>query len=147
VRDPDRHRFVYQDAQYHGTDLLGIGLSSFSYLAGVHYQNKIDYDAYVQSVGNGELPVLRAHRLGAKERLIREFVLQLKLGQADAAYFEKKFGTDIIERFKNPLRQYAERGWLVIDATGVRVTREGLVRIDRLLPAFYLFRHRGVRYS
>ena len=147
VRDPDRHRFVYQDAQYHGTDLLGIGLSSFSYLAGVHYQNKIDYDAYVQSVGNGELPVLRAHRLGAKERLIREFVLQLKLGQVDAAYFEKKFGTDIIERFKNPLRQYAERGWLVIDATGVRVTREGLVRIDRLLPAFYLFRHRGVRYS
>ncbi|MEK7756534.1 MAG: coproporphyrinogen-III oxidase family protein, partial [Planctomycetota bacterium] len=147
VRDPDRHRFVYQDAQYHGADLLGIGLSSFSYLAGVHYQNKIDYDAYVQSVRNGELPVLRAHRLRSNERLVREFVLQLKLGQVDSASFKKKFGADILERFKNPLRQYAERGWLVIDATGVRVTREGLLRIDRLLPAFYLSRHRGVRYS
>jgi len=147
VRDPDRHRFVYQDAQYHGADLLGIGLSSFSYLAGVHYQNKIDYDAYVETVSNGELPVLRAHRLRSNERLVREFVLQLKLGHADSASFKKKFGTDILQRFKGPLRQYAERGWLVIDATGVRVTREGLLRIDRLLPAFYLARHCGVRYS
>ncbi len=147
ARDPERHRFVYQDAQYRGADLLGIGVSSFSYLSGVHYQNRTDHDSYLESVGQATLPVGRAHRLRADERLVREFVLQLKLGRAEAVYFADKFGVDILERFKNPLRACAERGWLVLDATGVCVTREGLLRIDRLLPAFYLSRHRGVRYS
>jgi oxygen-independent coproporphyrinogen-3 oxidase len=87
VRDPVRHRFVYQDAQYHGADLLGIGASAFSYLAGTHHQNQTDFDAYVETVSNGEFPILRAHALSAEERLIREFVLQLKLGGVDASYF------------------------------------------------------------
>lgn len=147
VRDPDRHAFVYQDAQYHGADLLGIGLSSFSYLAGIHHQNKTDIDAYVETVLKGELPVLRAHRLDSEERLIREFVLQLKLGRAEAAYFAGKFGVDILKHFEDPLQQCAECGWLTMDAAGVRATREGLIRIDRLLPEFYLPRHRHVRYS
>jgi len=147
VRDPVRHRFIYQDAQYHGADLLGIGLSSFSYLGGVHYQNKVDYDAYVETVSKGELPVLRTYRLDSDERLVRELILQLKLGQVDAAYFVGKFGVDVLDRFKNRLRKYSKRGWLVIDAAGVRVTREGLLRIDRILPGFYLSGHRRVRYS
>ena len=37
LRDPERHRFVYQDAQYRGNDLLGIGVSSFSYLDGTTF--------------------------------------------------------------------------------------------------------------
>ncbi len=147
VRDPHRHRFIYQDAQYRGADLLGIGVSSFSYLAGTHYQNQIDHDRYIACVSKGVLPVLRAHCLHSDERMVREFILQLKLGQVDAAPFRTKFGTDILERFRSPLRYYAERGWLSLDATGVRVTREGLLRIDRVLPAFYLSGHRGVRYS
>jgi|CXWL01.1.fsa_nt_gi oxygen-independent coproporphyrinogen-3 oxidase len=147
VRDPDRHRFVYQDEQYRGADLLGIGVSSFSYLTGVHYQNQTDYEAYVEFVGQEKLPVRRAHHLSTSERLVREFVLQLKLRRADSAYFDKKFGTNILERFKEPLKQCTDRGWVAVDATGVRVTREGLVRIDRLLPAFYADRYRNVAYS
>lgn len=147
VRDPVRHRFVYQDAQYHGADLLGIGLSSFSYLAGIHFQNKTDYAEYIASVGKGERPLLRAHRLDADERLVRGFVLQLKLGWVDSVYFAEKFGADVLERFKEPLRRCAEQGWLTMDSSGVRLTRDGLVRIDRLLPAFYQARHRDVRYS
>jgi oxygen-independent coproporphyrinogen-3 oxidase len=88
VRDPHRHRFVYQDQQYRGADLLGVGVSSFSYLAGVHHQNKIDYDSYVETVSNGEFPVLRAHRLRSNEQLVREFVLQFKLGRLNS-YFEE----------------------------------------------------------
>lgn len=147
VRDPERHRFVYQDAQYHGADLLGIGLSSFSYLAGLHFQNQVSFDAYLETVSKGEFPVLRAHALSEDERLIREIVLQLKLGRVDAAYFARKFGVDIRARFESPLKQFADRGWLAISAEGVRTTREGLLRIDRLLQEFYLPQHRHVRYS
>jgi oxygen-independent coproporphyrinogen-3 oxidase len=147
VRDPQRHRFVYQDAQYRGADLLGIGLSSFSYLAGVHHQNLTDYDTYIQSVRAGTLPIGRAHRLGSNERLIRELVLQLKLGRVDAAYFENKFKVNIMERFMEPFLRFAERGWFDLAPESVCVTREGLARIDRLLPAFYRARHRQVPYT
>lgn len=147
VRDPVGHRFVYQDAQYHGADLLGIGASAFSYLAGVHHQNRTDFAAYVETVSKGEFPILRARGLNDEERLIREFVLQLKLGWVDASYFAGKFGVDVVKHFENPLRQCAESGWLMIDAAGVRATRIGLIRIDRLLTEFYLPRHRHVRYS
>ena len=30
VRDPARHHFIYQDEQYRGADLLGLGASAFS---------------------------------------------------------------------------------------------------------------------
>lgn len=147
VRDPVRHRFVYQDAQYHGADLLGIGASAFSYLAGVHHQNKTDFAAYVEAVSKGEFPISRAHGLNDEERLIREFVLQLKLGWVDASYFAGKFGVDVVRHFEDALQPLVGRGWLTIDAAGVRTTRQGLVRIDGLLEEFYLPQHRHVRYS
>lgn len=147
VRDPDQHRFVYQDAQYRGADLLGIGLSSFSYLAGTHFQNKVDFYAYLDAVSKGESPILRAYALSAEERLIREVVLQLKLGRIDAAYFAGKFGVDVLKQFESPVQRLADRGWLAIDSAGARTTRAGLIRIDGLLREFYLPRHRHVRYS
>jgi oxygen-independent coproporphyrinogen-3 oxidase len=39
AHSPEHQRFVYQDAQYHGADLLGIGASAFSYIDGIHCQN------------------------------------------------------------------------------------------------------------
>ncbi|MFQ5650579.1 MAG: hypothetical protein ACE5IY_11610 [bacterium] len=35
VRNGRPRQFVYQDDQYHGADLLGLGASAFSYLGGI----------------------------------------------------------------------------------------------------------------
>lgn len=147
VRDPGRHRFRYQDAQYHGADLLGLGVSAFSYLGGVHHQNRAALGAYTKATDSGRLPLGRACVLSEQERLVREFVLQLKLGRADRSYFEAKFGIDLAERFAEPCLEYERGGWLQVDDREVHLTRSGLLRADRLLPAFYLPEHRGVRYS
>ena len=40
-----------------------------------------------------------------------------------------------------------DRGWVSLEGDAVRLTREGLLRADRLLPEFYLPEHRGLRYS
>ena len=146
VRKATHRAFVYQDEQYRGADLLGLGASAFSFLAGVHFQNLAAPDAYLASVGAGQLPIDRAYALNADEKLVREFVLQLKLGKANADYFRAKFGREITERFREPLQRFTERGWLSIHPRGVTVTREGLLRIDRLLPAFYLPEHRNIPY-
>ena len=55
--------------------------------------NHHDFEPYVSAVNAGKLPVYRALTPTDDERLIREFVLQLKLG-ASAEYFAKKFGVD-----------------------------------------------------
>jgi oxygen-independent coproporphyrinogen-3 oxidase len=146
IRDPRQHRFVYQWAQYHGADLLGVGASSFSYLAGVHYQNAASLGRYCAKLEAGQLPAERAYALTADERLVREFVLQLKLGRASARRFRNKFGVELAERFTQQLSAFAQRKWLTLDRRGVALSREGLLRVDRLLPAFYLPQHAEAPY-
>ncbi|MCK6482524.1 MAG: coproporphyrinogen III oxidase family protein [Phycisphaerae bacterium] len=147
VMDPPRRRFVYQDEQYRGADLLGVGASAFSYLGGVHVQNMAALDEHAACVRAGRLPLARARRLTFDERLIREFVLQLKLGTADVPYFDRKFGVDIRTRFAGPLIELQQAGALTVTDSAVRVTRPGLLRIDTLLKAFYRPEHRAVRYT
>jgi oxygen-independent coproporphyrinogen-3 oxidase len=146
VRDPERGRFVYQEAQYHGADLLGVGVSSFSYFGGVHYQNQASLDRYLHSVDEQGHARLRACELSDEEQMVREFILQLKLGGARAATFRDKFGVSLAERFAAPLSECAQHGWLTVDEEGVRLTREGLLRVDRFLPTFYLPQHRNRTY-
>ncbi len=147
VLDPARHPFVYQDAQYHGADLVGIGASAFSHLGGVNQQNLASLAAYLDAARRDVPPFGRAYALSERERLVREFVLQLKLGYAERRYFGEKFQTDLLESFAEPLAEACRRGWIQIGDEAVTVTREGLVRVDRWLPAFYLPEHQNVRYS
>ena len=41
--------------------------------------------------------------------MIRELILQMKLGHVHTPYFERKFGVDIQERFAAPLNCYRTR--------------------------------------
>ncbi len=146
VRDPRRHAFVYQEAQYRGADLVGLGLASFSYLGGVHYQNIASLNAYGAECDEGRLPCERAYRLSDEEQLVREFALQLKLGVLTTQYFADKFDVDVLERFAVPLERCAARGWLTFDREAIHVTRQGLLWVDRMIPAFYLPRHQDAAY-
>jgi oxygen-independent coproporphyrinogen-3 oxidase len=147
VLDPARHPFVYQDAQYHGADLIGIGASAFSHLGGVNQQNLASLAAYLDAGARDQAPVWRAYELSARERLVREFILQLKLGGVKRSYFQEKFETEVLATFAEPLDETRRRGWISIGDEAITVTREGLVRVDRWLPAFYLPEHQNVRYS
>jgi oxygen-independent coproporphyrinogen-3 oxidase len=139
--------FLYRDCLWHGADLLGLGVASFSHLGGVHAQNQHDFEPYVQAIERGELPVLRALALTEEERLRREFVLQLKLGAVQPARFLAKFGVDVRQLLRAPLDRLAAAGYLTDTATSIALTRPGLLRVDRLLPEFFLPDHRGVRYA
>jgi oxygen-independent coproporphyrinogen-3 oxidase len=142
-----RHpHFAYAEQQYHGADLIGLGLSSFSYVAGIHYQNTTSAEEYAAAVDASLLPIARSYRLDREEQMVRELVLQLKLGHVNRPYFRRKFGVDPLVRFARPIEACAERGWMQWSDGWIELTREGLVRADRLLPAFYLARHRGQPY-
>jgi oxygen-independent coproporphyrinogen-3 oxidase len=146
VKDPARTKFVYRDRLWAGADLLSIGVASFGHIGGVHYQNHADFEPYVARVNAGELPVYRALTPSADERLIREFILQLKLGHLGLSYFRNKFGVDPEARFAAPLQRLKDWGFLSVAGDQVRLNREGLLQVDRLLHEFFLPQHRGTRY-
>ena len=80
VKDPSKTKFVYRDRLWEGADLLGLGVASFGHINGVHVQNLDKWPTYQAAIENGEIPLGRAYRPTDEERLIREFVLQLKRG-------------------------------------------------------------------
>ncbi len=146
VRDPERFRFEYRDRLWEGADLLSLGVASFGHLGGVHYQNLKDFQPYIDAVGLGERPVWRAHRVTAEERLVRELILRLKLGHVTRSYYQRKFGVDVMERFAGAWDALRAEGVLRVEGDDIRLTREGLLEVDRLIHAFFLPQHRGERY-
>ncbi len=147
VRDPAAFRFLYRDYLWKGADMVSLGVSSFGHYQGTHYQNEKDYTPYVERVGRGELPVYRALTMTDEEKLLRELLLQFKLGRFDAAYFRRKFGVDVAARFAEPLARLRDDGWATLSDEGAVLSREGLLRVDELLHGFFLPQHRGARYT
>jgi oxygen-independent coproporphyrinogen-3 oxidase len=147
VKERDRCRFVYRDSLWHGADMFGTGVASFGHAGGVHVQNVDTWERYVGLLNQGELPLGRALPVRPKELLIREMILQLKTGRLDADYFRRKFGVNVLEEFADGFGQLAEQGLLTVQEPVVELTRDGLLQIDRHLPAFFLPEHRGARYT
>jgi oxygen-independent coproporphyrinogen-3 oxidase len=147
VKDPDRTKFVYRDQLWTGADLVGLGVASFSHVGGTHYQNEHNWDPYISRLNAGELPIYRGLTPTPEERLIRELILQFKLGHVDAGYFRRKFGADLRERFPEALERLREWGYLTSHGDELRLNREGLLQADRLVHEFFLPEHRDARYA
>ena len=79
--------------------------------------------------------------------MIREFVLQMKLGHVESAYFQGKFGVDVERRFEEPLQNLKDRGFLATAHGKLLLNRDGLLQVDRLLHDFFLPKHRTARYA
>jgi oxygen-independent coproporphyrinogen-3 oxidase len=147
-KDKSRVNFSYRDNLWQGSDLLATGIASFGHISGVHYQNKAAMDEYKSDLlERNELPLGRAMRPTPHQLLVREMILQLKRGFLDRDYFQSKFGVDIVARWADQWREYAEVDWLSVSDQRIELTRAGLLRVDGLLPAFFEPQFQGVRYT
>lgn len=146
VKSPET-RFVYRDSVWHGCDLLGTGVASFSHLHDVHFQNVDGWGEYLARIAQGDLPISRAYQTSSHEQLIRELILQFKLGRIEVDYFRHKFAADIRQVFAGSIERLESQGFLTVTDQELRLTRKGLLRVDSLLPEFYEPTHRGARYT
>jgi oxygen-independent coproporphyrinogen-3 oxidase len=146
VRDPQKTKFVYRDALWSGADLIGLGVASFSHIAGTHFQNINEFTQYLEAIQSGELPISRAMTTTEEERMIREFILQMKLGRVSQRYFREKFGVNVGERFRQEFDDLRTKHLIGEEGDWFVLTREALLKVDTLLHAFFLPQHRGPRY-
>jgi oxygen-independent coproporphyrinogen-3 oxidase len=111
-------------------------------------QNLDKWETYAAAIDRGTLPLGRAYRPTHEERMIREFVLQLKRGSVAPRYFSDKYGVDVLDRFREPLAGLRQHGYLAAAGPDrIALTREGLLRVDVLLHSFFLPHHTRVRYT
>jgi len=148
VRNPATTKFVYRDRLWQGADLVGLGVASFGHVNGVHMQNLDTWEKYSAAIERDEIPLGRAYRPTVEERMIREFVLQLKRGTLAPDYFTRKYGVNVLDRFGDGLGYLQTAGYLArADPDAISLTRDGLLRVDVLLPRFFLPQHTGIRYT
>jgi oxygen-independent coproporphyrinogen-3 oxidase len=139
-------RFIYTDALWHGGDMLGLGVSSFSHFGGVHFQNVHSFEEYTSVLATDQLPLLRALPLTARQSLIREMILQLKTGALDLQYFSGKFGVDIWKEFQPIYERLGEESLLQRNNGTISLSRLGLLQVDEFLSEFFEPELKTVRY-
>ncbi len=148
VKNPSQVNFSYRDNLWQGSDLLATGIASFGHVSGIHYQNKADMNEYLTDLlERGVLPLGRAMKPTEHQLLVREMILQLKRGFLDRQYFQDKFGVDIVDHWSDEWQQHVADGFARIENGRIELTRQGLLRVDGLLPVFFEPEHRGVRYT
>jgi oxygen-independent coproporphyrinogen III oxidase len=140
-------KFVYRDSVWRGADMVGAGVSSFSHVGGVHFQNADRWEDYLPAIEAGGLAIRRALVPSDAERLTRELILQLKTGRVEREYFRHKFGRDAVEEHSESFATLEQQGLLAVTEDRVTLRPEGLLRVDQLLPEFYAPKYRGARYT
>jgi oxygen-independent coproporphyrinogen-3 oxidase len=148
TKDPSRTRFVYRDRLWQGADMVGLGVASFGHINGVHVQNLDTWETYNPAIRAGGVALNRAYRPTGEERMIREFILQLKLGSIKPSYFRDKYRVNVLDRFREPLDSLVAEGYVAQASDEiVSLTREGLLRVDVLLHRFFQPQYADVRYT
>lgn len=152
VLDAENDRFVYRDNLFRGSDILATGVSSFGHFQGIHYQNLDQIGDYMSAVTGDEsnaprLPINRALQPTDQQVFIREWILQMKEGVVPAEPFRQKFGKDPLEEFAEPIANQTAAGFVEVVDDVLRLTTNGLLQADSLLPEYFEPQHRAVRYT
>ena len=142
-------QFVYRDAVWQGSDMIGTGVASFSHLSGIHFQNAPSWGDYLSNIDENKLPIYRALKPTDTEKLTREMILQLKLGKIRPSYFKAKFGADILKHYSDAYDRLQNDGMLRVNAESdeIQLTQRGLLQVDSLLPNFYAPEYQNTRYT
>jgi oxygen-independent coproporphyrinogen-3 oxidase len=128
-------------------ELLGMGVSSFSYMNGTVFQNSSKWDEYVGAAGAGLSAVKRSVRLSSRGIMAREVVLGLKLFKIDRASFLRRHGFDVLELYGPRIAQLEAEGLMTVSAQAIELTRHARDYSDMICALFYLPEHSEKRFA
>jgi len=128
-------------------ELLGMGVSSFSYMNGTVFQNSSKWDEYVGMAAAGRSAVKRSVRLSSRGVMAREVVLGLKLFRLDRIAFQKRHGFDVIELYGQRFAQLEAEGLITVTDEAIELTRRARDYVDMICALFYLPEHSDKRFA
>lgn len=145
VKRPE-HDHTQRADIWSGGELLGMGLSSYSFLNNTVFQNTSNWDEYVAKAGNGGSAVSRALKLNSRQLMAREFILGLKLFRVDRQAFNARHGFDVLDLYGPQIMALSEDRLLEITEDAIRVTPRGRPFVDVVCSVFYQPEHEEYRF-
>ncbi|MDO4434683.1 MAG: oxygen-independent coproporphyrinogen III oxidase [Alysiella sp.] len=142
-------------------DLIAVGVSSIGKVGNTYNQNQRDLEDYYAALDSGQLPIMRGYALNEDDLLRRDIIQDLMCRFAlnfddhlhrlpeiiKEKYLTQTESISLIRHYfaaeLADLEQLAERGLVLIDDNGIRVTPKGRFLIRNIAMVFdYHLRHK-----
>lgn len=130
----------------HDTDVVALGTSGISDVAGSYAQNHKRLASYYEAVDGGALPIERGVALSDDDRLRRFVITHLMCnGRVDAAIVEPRFGIEFAEYFATELEELTrpdglvDEGLVEVTAGSVQATDLGAPFIRNVAMVFDVY--------
>jgi oxygen-independent coproporphyrinogen-3 oxidase len=140
LRDGSLRRNFMGYTTREGLELLALGPSGISELAGAYAQSVRDLEPWREAVADGRLATLRGHRLTEEDRARRWVIHRLMcLGEVDGASFAERFAGSFATRFVSELvrlEPLADDGLVELTGDGLRVTPLGRLVVRNVAMVF-----------
>lgn len=116
---------------------IGIGPGAWSYTGGIRKMNKPDIPGYIEAMREGEDFTGEKERVSELETTWQTAVLNLRrTAGLNFEQFRRQIGCDAQQLFSQAVEENVQKGFILRDDTGIRLTREGLPVADSILSDF-----------
>lgn len=117
------------------TPLIGLGVSSISDSWDMFAQNEKQIEAYTARVENGELPIVRGHKLSREDSVLRRHILNL-MTLFETSWQEPQSFVPYLEGIDERLSEFRQDGLLQSTSARCEVTEEGRPFLRNICMAF-----------
>ncbi|MCU0287094.1 MAG: coproporphyrinogen III oxidase family protein, partial [Acidobacteria bacterium] len=115
----------YAGNLWKGEDCCAFGPSAFGLLGPYNYQNTLNLDTYLESLKEDKLPIARGYKLTAKDTMIKDLLLGMKLYKLDRNYFKEKHGIDFCRVIPDTVAELSAGGYIEVDDHVVTLAAKG----------------------
>jgi len=128
-----RHNLVYWKTEMY----IGIGAGSHSYFSGKRYNNICNVEDYINRLSTNRDVVENIEDIGREESISEYIILGLRLTKGISfREFKSRFGEDLYVLFKNKIDSLVNRGLLIIENEGIKLTPSGLDLANQVFVEF-----------
>ncbi|GLF89786.1 oxygen-independent coproporphyrinogen-III oxidase-like protein YqeR [Bacillus safensis] len=128
-----QHNLTY----WSNEDYFGFGAGAHGYVDGIRNVNAGPVKHYLELIDQTGFPYKETHEVTKTEQIEEEMFLGLrKIEGVKSADFQAKFGATPEALFPNVLEELEEKGLIVKDDIGVRLTRKGILLGNEVFQAF-----------
>jgi oxygen-independent coproporphyrinogen-3 oxidase len=131
------HRCRHNEAYWTGASYFAVGPGAARYVDGRREMNHRSTTTWLRRVLAGECAIAEREILAPEDRARELLVFGLRrLAGVERSAFAERTGYEIETLIGRSLAEMVERELLVSDATGIRLTRRGLLVSDAIWPHF-----------
>ncbi|RKJ36553.1 radical SAM family heme chaperone HemW, partial [Butyricicoccus sp. 1XD8-22] len=122
----DGHISTHNKIYWDNDEYVGIGAGAHGYIQNIRYSNIGPIRKYLDTILNGERPILHEHEVTIEEKCEEQMFLGLRKNEGVSfEAFEKKFGISMLDKYKGIIDQLVAEELLIADKWGIRLSRKG----------------------